>query len=244
MAAFLRNTAGKGYLLSRVPRHRGRGRLPPRSSYERYAVWSGDQFPDQVLITTAPTGRFPTLLQTPSWSVTGWGFDRVMHCANDFQPRMTATSAALAPSKRRSGGSSRLHLRIRPLFPSQAPITNGLQDWSQGVPFVGEPVGAPLATILRGHLLDDPVLQQPLKSLAEDVGGNALGRGCKVFEPSAAKNEIANHKQGPPVSKDVQRTGNRTGRTASGNRGLFQGGAALFRDHKRIMSHDSLAFHK
>src|SRR5262249_44995984 len=86
---------------------------------------------------------------------------------------------------------------------------------------IGQAISHALSAIFGGDFVHDAARQQALESVSQNVGGNAFGRGHEIFEPSAAKKEIANDEQGPAVAKNVQRTRHRTGRALRG-RSLFR----------------------
>ena len=100
-----------------------------------------------------------------------------------------------------------------------------------------------LCPIFGGDLFNDAARQQAFESFSQDVRGNAFGRACEIFEPGAAKKEIADDEQGPAVAKNVQRTRHRTRRAPRGK--------TFFRDlistgnwHNGTVPHSSLAIYK
>ena len=75
---------------------------------------------------------------------------------------------------------------------------------------------------------------QPFKPIGQNVGGNALGRRFELLESRSPQHQIANDKQRPLVTKDVERARDRTDRTPRFHGFLFSATFLLhFLDYTR-----------
>ena len=65
------------------------------------------------------------------------------------------------------------------------------------------------------------MLLEAFKALAQDVGGNAFGRGGEIPETFASHKQVADDQQCPAVAEDIEGAGDRAGGAAGCAGGLL-----------------------
>ncbi len=92
--------------------------------------------------------------------------------------------------------------------PAVAPLAEGSQDRDEVLPFEGELVLVAAPVHAGGDAGQDPVLDEVIEALRQDVLGDVQVR-LEVGEAPRAGEGLAHHQEGPPVAHDLERPGYR-----------------------------------